>query len=85
MRENNRAYFTKRKLMMAQPPVTNSSKTTRVAILENTIRHVHETLKRIDEHIIAIDEKLDNNFFNLEQKIEKHFTIMDEKIEKRFG
>lgn len=65
---------------MTQPKAANDSNTTRIAILENTVSHIHEKLERIDKRIMALDEKLDNRFMTLNERLEERFERLDSRL-----
>ena len=53
---------------------------TRVALLEQSIGHINETLLRIEKRFDKIDDKLES----LDKKIDTKYDILDKKIDSNF-
>lgn len=49
---------------------------TRVALLEQSIGHINQTLIRIESRLDKMDEKIDNNFSHLNTKIDSNLKWM---------
>ena len=56
----------------------------RLAILETTSAHILDTLARIDNRFIALDQKIDSKFDTLDKKIDSKFDTLDRKIDSNF-
>ncbi len=51
----------------------NTSQETRVALLEQSIGHINQTLIRIEKRFDSIENKIDYNFNMLNNKIDSNF------------
>lgn len=57
---------------------TNDSHETRIALLEQSIGHIDQTLMRIESRIDKIDDRIDQTLMRIESRIDK----MDGRIDK---
>ena len=63
----------------------------RMAVLETTVGHIHETLERLDKRFDVIDQRfnsidrkfeaIDRKFEAVDSKFEKMFEKMDDKVD----
>ena len=63
----------------------------RIAVLETTITHIHETLERIEQRMYAgfteVNKRIDTieqKIISCDQKIESKFDTLDRKIDSNF-
>lgn len=67
-----------------------SSNDARIAVLENTIGHIHEALERIDKRFDKIDQRfdaMDRKFEKIDQKfeaIDKKFDSLHQEMKQDF-
>ena len=45
--------------------------TTRIAVLETTASHIHETLERIEKRLDSMNEKIDKGFSEVNGRVDK--------------
>jgi len=61
---------------------TNDSHETRIALLEQSIGHIAQTLLRIESRIDNLETSLNSRIDKLEDKIDKRFSKLDLRIDK---
>jgi hypothetical protein len=57
---------------------------TRIAVLENTIGYIHETLERIERNMEKGFSEVNKRIDFLDNKIDSKFDILDKKIDSNF-
>ena len=69
----------------------NYSMETRVALLEQSMVHIHDSLRDIKDCIIKLDNKFETRFNNIDAKfdskfaaVDTKFNLIDAKIDKHF-
>lgn len=65
---------------MSHSKLTNDSNTTRIAILETNISHIHETLERIENNMSIGFANIHNRF----EKIDDRFNKIESKVDSNF-
>ncbi len=60
------------------------SNDTRLALLEQSIGHINESLKDIKDELKAIDNKVDNGFRNINNKMDNGFQDINNRVDTGF-
>ena len=57
---------------------------TRLALLEQNNVHIHETLKRIDNNIIVLNQHLADSLAHITNRMDARFDQMERKFDQKF-